>query len=104
MVTELLALAEQEVKAEADPENRLADLDRPQERLDESTIPKLRDPVAKRSHPWQDDAGGVTERPRVVHDLGVGPNALEPLLGASKVRDPGIDDGNHGRFAPSSMF
>ena len=101
---ELLALGEQEVQAQADPQDRLAPLDLAPERLHETASPQLRDPVGKSPHPGEDDPRRLPEPARIVDDGRLGPDRTERLLHAAEVGNPRVDDGDHVRpSSPSSM-
>ena len=95
MGPELIALGEEELQAEADPEERPPFTDHPEERLDEPSLLQVPHAVGKGPDPRQDDLV------RLQHDLRVGghhrfaADPLEPLLDGAEVPHAVIDYCNH---------
>src|SRR5258706_718319 len=92
---ELLALAEQELEAEADAEKRLFALHDFADRPDEVVAPEVFHAGVEGADARQHDPVGVENRRDVARDLRPAAHALEALLDAAKVPHAVIDDRDH---------
>src|SRR5438093_3590761 len=92
---ELLALAEQELKPEADTQEWLAGRDRALDRFDQSIPFQIRHAVSKGAYTRQHDVTGIVNHLRRSGAHRLVPDHLEGLLDTPEVTHAVVNDGNH---------
>ena len=94
-LAELLALGEEELVPEADPEERPPFVERGPERVEEPQRLEIAHGVVEGAVAGQDEGAGVPDHARVLGDDGAHAEAPQRLLDAAQVAPPVVDDRDH---------
>src|SRR5438093_9013584 len=101
-VAELFTGGKQELIAEADPQERLAAVERPAEGGQQAQAVEVRYRVVKRAVPRQHHRFRVVDGARILGDHRRAADATKRLLDGPKISAPVVDNGDHRLASPSA--